>query len=81
MTRKQRELCHQARENGYSIVEKNEAIEISKTHGRWRKIAGILIYPDGPAFDLTVDLSVARGMRSYDDMRRVLNLPIATLDR
>ena len=68
-------LCHAAQKNGYSIHENNETVEITKTVGRWHKRQGIVIYPDGTAFDVTVDLSAAKGLRSYDDMRSVLELP------
>lgn len=72
-TKKKREFLQEARDAGYRIQHEDDGtVRITKDYGPWKKQYGIRIHPDGTAFDITVDLSVAKGLRSYRDMRRVL---------
>jgi len=77
-------LIEDARAAGFEVKQDSDGtVSIVKIHrGTGRPIRGLVIYPNGTAFDATVDLSVARGFRSYKAMRSVLGLPrVASLDR
>lgn len=45
-------------------------------HEKPRALGGLRIWATGTAFDITLDLSVAKAMRSADDMRAVLGLEL-----
>ena len=61
-------------EGKHQIVNRGEnVIEIKKTNKRTGKpTKGLVIYPDGTALDIMVDLSVAKVMRSIKDWENVL---------
>ena len=62
------------REGKYQVVNRGEnVIEIKKTNKRTGKpTKGLVIYPDGGALDIMVDLSVAKVMKSIKDWESVL---------
>jgi hypothetical protein len=74
MTNKLHNLLEDAKAKGFTVETEGTKIRISKRVGRWSEIRGIELFDDGTAFDLSVDLSVTRGMRSYEDMRSVLGI-------
>ena len=69
-------LVSDAEKAGYTVKRSASSVQIFKVHGGHGKIVrGLEVYEDGTAFDMTVnDLSVARGLRSYKAMRKVLEL-------
>ncbi len=79
MTARRERLLWDAVAAGYEVTgHRGEIVQIVKWDGRARKkrrpLRGITLYIDGTAFDVMVDLSVARSFRSYADMRSVLGL-------
>jgi hypothetical protein len=67
-------LMDDARKAGYVVSSHSGHVDIVKRDRRGRLISGIVVYENGTAFDATVDLSVARGIRSYAAMRKVLGI-------
>jgi hypothetical protein len=67
-------LINDAKKAGYTVTRSGDDIAIIKRVGRWKKPRGIYIYGDGTAFDVSVHLGVAKGIRSYRDMRAVLEI-------
>jgi len=76
VSRRLQQLVDEAKSAGFTITKDPDGtIKIVKRHGgHGRPIRGLVIFPNGTAFDATVDLSVARGIRSYKAMRSVLGL-------
>ena len=75
MTASMKQLYTDAMRAGWLIETGTQATFLVKRNKRTGKIyAGLGIYPDGTAFDVTVRLDAARGMRSYKDMRAVLGI-------
>ncbi len=72
-TPRKRALLLAALAAGYHVVPSGKSVEITKRTPR--TITGIVLYENGTAFDASVDLSVARGIRSYAEMRKLLGLP------
>jgi hypothetical protein len=69
-------LIADAKAAGYDVIADGTTLRIVRMDRRskGRPLRGIVLYETGTAFDATVDLSVARGMRSYADMRKVLGI-------
>jgi len=78
MTPRRRQLLADAREAGYRITTREDGYtEIIRLHrGTNKPLRGLILYPDGTGFDATVDLSAAKGMRSYAEFRAVLGLTV-----
>jgi hypothetical protein len=76
MTPRRQRLIDDARDAGFAVTigDDSSPTTILRTSKRGRTTKGLMIYPDGTAFDATVRLDVARGLRSYADMRAVLGL-------
>ena len=48
---------------------------IHTRHARTHKVLrGVVLHENGTGFDATVRCDVAKGLRSYDDMRKILGL-------
>ncbi len=73
---RKRALLLAAPSAGYHVTLSGSAVEITKRTPR--TVTGIVLYENGTAFDVTVDLSVAKGIRSYAEMRKLLGLPRET---
>lgn len=75
MTKALEKLLGDAKAAGYTVrVDGAGNIDIFKSTVTGRIVQGLVLYPDGTAFDATVDLSVTKGIRSYKEMRMVLGL-------
>jgi hypothetical protein len=76
MTTNRAKLINDAKAAGYSVemCRDGSTIRIVKKIGRWQKPVGIVLYDDGTAFDVSLDLCVARGLRSFKSMRSILEL-------
>jgi hypothetical protein len=72
ITPRRQRLLDDAQKAGYSIEIQAHEIRITKQVRNKKK--GLVIYVDGTAFDITVDIRVAKGIRSYRDMRAVLGI-------
>jgi hypothetical protein len=73
MTSNMQKLTTDATKAGWTVRQSGSATTITKpTLGK--KLKGIEITETGTAYDITVDLSVARGVRSYKEMRIILGL-------
>jgi|SRR5215510_835240 len=68
-------LYADARAAGFLVYGLDGRWFIERTHKRTgAALQGIVIYPDGTAFDSTVRLDLAKALRSDAAMRRVLGL-------
>jgi hypothetical protein len=67
-------LITDAKAAGYTVETEGTATLITKRMGRWHTLAGLCIHADGTAFDISVDLTVAKGIRSYKHMRQLLSI-------
>jgi len=70
-------LIRDAESAGYSVEKSSSTgrILLVKRHGGHGRVTrGLVLYPDGTAVDATLDLTVAKGVRSYKAMRRILGL-------
>lgn len=74
MTANMKALTEDATKAGYTVELDGTDIRIVKRVGRRKKLEGIVISETGTALLIDVRLDVAKGMRSYKDMRRVLGL-------
>jgi hypothetical protein len=76
MTQRKQQLIDDAKAAGFTVVtSESGVVRIRKTHkGNGRVLRGLDLYPDGTAIDATLDLSVAKGVRSYADMRAILGV-------
>jgi len=75
MTKNKKDLIESARNAGFEIRYDDEgAVYIRKRYANGKISRGLVIYADGTAIDLTLDLSVAKGIRSYKTMRGLLKL-------
>ena len=74
MTRNRRNLLTDAQAAGYTVTHEGERTAILRKSKTGRILAGLIVYADGTAYDATVRLDVAKGLRSYADMRAVLNI-------
>lgn len=78
LTKNQTALIEDAKAAGYTVDEDETTVRIYKLDGRSKRqkkvLRGIVLYESGTAFDLTVDLAYARGMRAFKDMRSVLRI-------
>jgi hypothetical protein len=82
MTPRMTSLIADAKRAGYRVTTKGTTTVILKLVGRWNRPHGLLIYDDGTAIDVSVEhLDVAKGLRSYKDMRAVLHLQPEGTDR
>lgn len=69
-------LLNDAQAKGFTVNNRATCVEIFRKHARTGKVhAGITVYEDGTAIDMTIgDLTVARSIRKDADMRNVLGL-------
>ncbi len=69
-------LIEDARKAGYEIkTEPNGTVAIFRKHkGTGTILQGLLIHPNGTAIDSSVRPDIAKGLRSFGDMRKVLGL-------
>lgn len=67
-------LLEDARAAGYAIEDAHGSVCITKSIGRWSNRVGLLLFPDGTAYRVDIDLSVAKALRSYREMRQHLGL-------
>jgi len=74
MTRNRRNLLKDARAAGFTVAHEGGNTTILRHSKTGRILRGLVIYADGTAYDATVRLDVARGLRSYADMRAVLRI-------
>jgi hypothetical protein len=77
MTANMTKLTQDAKAAGYSVREESGHVYISKNvmiNQYKTRVAGIVVYADGTAIRLDVDLAVASGMRSYKAMRAALGI-------
>ena len=78
MSPQRQQLIADARAAGYEVrhdeAEGTTRIVVRRHRGTGAILQGVAIYHDGTAIDLTVDLGVARGMKSYKIIRRHLDL-------
>lgn len=75
MTSQMTSLIFDAHQAGYDVFADGTTTLIVRRIGRREMPKGLRIYDDGTAIDLSVgDLGVAKGIRSYKDMRAVLGL-------
>jgi ribosomal protein S18 acetylase RimI-like enzyme len=63
---------------GYAATYTETHVDLVRwsKHEKPRALGGLRIWATGTAFDITLDLAVANGMRSADDMRAVLGLEL-----
>jgi hypothetical protein len=74
---KLQQLLADARAAGYDVQPSSGGwiiLKAVKVNQHKTKQVGLRIYADGTAFDVTVDLSIAAGVRSIDTMRRMLGI-------
>ena len=78
MSPQRQQLIADARAAGYEVTHDKadgSTCIVARRHRRTREILqGVIIYYDGTAIDLTVDLGVARGMKSFKTIRRHIGL-------
>lgn len=75
MTANMTSLIEDAEAAGFTAkVDADGQVAITKKVGRWRKDVGLVVYGCRTAFDVTVAPNVAKGLRSYKDMRIVLGI-------
>lgn len=80
MVRKREKLIEDARAAGWTIKQDGretiivKTIKVNKTKTRKD---GLVIYEDGVAIRIGVDLAVAKGIQSDKEMRAALGLPEA----
>lgn len=80
MGRKRDKLIEDAKAAGYTVEARGretiivKTIKVNKTKTRKD---GLVIYEDGVAIRIGIDLAVARGIQSDKEMRAVLGLPEA----
>lgn len=76
MTTEKTTLIEDAARAGYSVEPQKDGttIAIVKRVGRWKKLSGLMLYNDGTAIRLDVDLSVALAIRSVKAMRNILGI-------
>ncbi len=76
LTANRRKLIQDAESAGFTVTLGDEIspMTILRISKLGRITQGLIIYPEGTAYDATVRLDVARGLRSYADMRAVLHL-------
>lgn len=74
MTTQRAKLIEDAEKAGYTVVIRAGTTRIYKTCGRWNESRGIDICEDGTALRIDVRADIAKGMRSYKDMREVLGI-------
>ena len=69
-------LIADSRSSGFEVVAADGHTDIiAKRHASTRRVlAGIRIYETGTAVDLTVELSVAKGIRNISVMRSILGM-------
>ncbi len=77
MTKRLESLINDAKMAGYQVKWIGSRLEIFKRDRRSssRILRGLVRFDDGTALDMTVRFDLARGLRSYADMREVLRLP------
>jgi hypothetical protein len=65
-----------AKKAGYEVIDRTGCLTIRRMskHKKPRTLQGVVIYADGIAFDLTVDLGIAKSIRSAESIRAVLDL-------
>lgn len=74
LTKNLQALLTDAEKSGYTVVTEAHNIDIIKKVGRWKKTRGLRVFEGGWAQDLSVELHVAKMIRSYADMRKVLEI-------
>lgn len=76
MTTNRKSLIADAKAAGFKVDDQGSRLVIARwsKHVTPRVLRGVAIYNDGTAFDLTVVLHVAKGMRSYVVIRKALGL-------
>ena len=74
MTRNRRNLLTDAEAAGFTVTHESSRTTILRHSKTGRLLRGLVIFDDGTAVDATVRLDVAKGLRSYADMRAVLNI-------
>jgi hypothetical protein len=75
MTTARESLLNDARAAGYTVtIGKDGHTEIAKRVGRWKRLRGLVIYPDGCAVVAEVDLAATACIRDYKTMRVVLGI-------
>jgi hypothetical protein len=62
MTAAKTNLIRDAQAAGYSVREENGTVYLTKKVGRWQEERGLVIYLNGVAFDVMVDLGTAKGI-------------------
>lgn len=70
-------LCSDAIVAGYSVERTSESVKIYKMvkiNKSASKAFGLMVYSDGSAVRIDVDLSAASVMRSYKAMRNLLSI-------
>lgn len=69
-------IIEDARAQGCEIREDGPAVQvIARRHkGTGRVLCGMVLYPSGTAFDMTVDASIAKGVRRLRTVRDTLGL-------
>ena len=75
-TPRRRQLISDAKAAGFTVTLGDDVspTTILRTSKSGRITRGLVIFAEGTAYDATVRLDVARGLRSYADMRAVLGL-------
>lgn len=77
ITPAKQQIIDDARRAGYQVKHSTGAVEIYKERRyktRPNKVAGIIIYSDDTAYDLSIDLDLAIGIRSHARMRILLGI-------
>lgn len=74
MTRNMLSLIEDAKAAGYVVTQDETTTLITKRVGRWNQVYGIVLFGDETAILADVQLDVAKGMRSYRDMRKALGI-------
>lgn len=75
ITKNMQRLIDDARSAGLDVtINRNDVLIVRRTPKLKRVSYGLVIYESGTAFDVKVDLAVARGIRSFADMRSILRL-------
>jgi ribosomal protein L28 len=77
VTKNLADLCSAASAVGYTVSTSDSGILIYKTvrvNKTATKKVGLWVAPNGTALDLSVDLSVVKGIRSYKEMRKILKI-------
>lgn len=77
MTAARQSLIDDAREAGYVVTQDGEMTLITKRVGRWQETRGLVLFGCGTAILADVRLDIAKGIRSYREMREALGLESA----